>query len=85
MVFHSIAVKVWHSCDNVITYANAETIFKVRHVTNRELMCEGINIKYILILNLLLWIPNISLHKQDIDHENIDHIYKQPCIILLIP
>ena len=40
MVFHSIAVKVWHSCDNVITYANAETIFKVRHVTNRELMCE---------------------------------------------
>ena len=50
MVFCSIAVKVWHtcenvinnsnSCDNVITYANAETIFKVRHVTNRELMCE---------------------------------------------
>ena len=32
MVFHSIAVKVWHSCDNVITYAKAETIFKVRHV-----------------------------------------------------
>ena len=40
MVFCSIAVKVWHSCDNVITYANAETMFKVRHVTNRELMCE---------------------------------------------
>ena len=52
-----------NSCDNVIKYANVETIFKARRAPNTGLVCIGLYfvgcLAILWIFNLLVWIPHI--------------------------